>query len=329
LLRVLDPDTPVLGANEDVALTARRTLTVAIFSLLVVAHTSILVGATPAALAQTASGDDLASATIVFAANGPGPFAGSELYTIGRFGGRLHRLTRNGYADQEPVWSPDGSKIAWVRYPQETCNCGPSDVWVMNADGTGRHNLTNDRADVSDPTWSPDGSQLAFTLSYGIYVIDADGTDEHRISPVGSFDFDPAWSPDGQLIAFASSADNIEMFTMRPDGTDRVQLSHTPGLIEEDPAWSPDGSRIAFSGLQPGKGWFVFMMPADGSGHHRVVDAFSLEPAWWPDGSKLVFYACDADCGLYRIRTGGRDFRPWGLNRSVSGFQPDLRAFPD
>jgi TolB protein len=308
----------------------RRTPIATLVPLLLVAQVFTLAGAdAPAAIAQTAAGDDLAKAAIVFAGNGDGNFAGGELYTIGRFGGNLHRLTRNDYADLEPVWSPDGSKIAWVRYPQETCNCGPGDVWIMNADGTGRHNLTNDRADISGPTWSPDGSRLAFTWAYGIYVIDADGTDEHRISPAGSFDFDPAWSPDGQRIAFASAGApdySIDMYAMDPDGTDRVQLSHTSGLIEEDPAWSPDGSRIAFSGLRPGKGWNVFVMPAGGPGHHIVVDAFSLYPAWYPDGSKLVFYACDADCGLYRIRTGGGGFRPWGTQRGVSGVEPDVRA---
>ena len=304
----------------------RRTPITILFPFLLVAQILMVAGGSSTAVAQTASGEDLAKAAIVFAGNpGDGDFVGSELYTIDRFGGSLHRLTRNDYADMEPVWSPDGSKIAWVRYPQETCNCGPSDVWVMNADGTGRHNLTNDRADISGPTWSPDGSQLAFTLGYAIYVINANGTDEHRISPAGAFDFDPAWSPDGRLIAFASFGDNIDMYAMDPDGTDRVQLSHTTGLLEEDPAWSPDGSRIAFSGLQPGRGWHVYMMPADGSGHHIVVDTFSLWPAWYPDGTKLVFYACDADCGLYRIRTGGGGFRPWGLQRSVSGFQPDFR----
>lgn len=54
-------------------------------------------------------------------------------------------------------------------------------------------------------------------------------------------------------------------------------------------------------------------------------DAFSLYPTWYPDGTKLLFYACDADCGLYRIRTGGDGFRPWGLQRGVSGFEPDFR----
>ncbi len=78
---------------------------------------------------------------------------------MGPHGGNLHRLTHNDFGDFEPVWSPDGTKIAWVRFPDDTCNCGPADVWVMNADGSDRHNLTNDGADISHPSWSPDGAR--------------------------------------------------------------------------------------------------------------------------------------------------------------------------
>jgi Tol biopolymer transport system component len=280
--------------------------------------------AQPPAAADVAPRGDLAKAAIVFIGQGSDPVS-IELFTMGAHGGNLHRLTRNDVTDIEPVWSPDGSRIAWVRFP-DLCECA-GDVWVMNADGSGRHSLTNDAADIHHPTWSPDGTQLAFTLDYGIYVIDADGTDEHRISPAGSFDFDPAWSPDGSRIAFVSGgAGTFDIWAMDPDGTDRVHVGHTSGIADYDPAWSPDGTRIAFSGDHVTTSWHVDAMRADGTGVHIVVDAYSLGPAWSPDGSRLALYACPAaDCGLYRSRTNGSHLQPFGRNREVSGAQPDYR----
>jgi Tol biopolymer transport system component len=278
----------------------------------------------PAAAAAVPRGD-LAKAALVFARL-QGTQEDYELWTMGAHGGNQHRLTRNRMGDFDPVWSPDGTRIAWVRYPEFGCNCGPSDVWLMNADGTARHNLTNDAAGISRPTWSPDGTQIAFTRDSAIWVIDADGSDEHRISPVGSFDFDPAWSPDGTRIAFAANGDeSFDIFSMRPDGTDRWQLTHTIGISEHRPAWSPDGSRIAFSGSHRTSGWHVDLMRADGAGVHVLVDAYSLDPAWSPDGSRLAFYACRDDCALYRIKPNGADLEPLGRRRGDSDIQPDYR----
>jgi TolB protein len=297
----------------------------AVSAILVVQGLVAATGLAPEAVAATAPRGDLAKAAIVFARYRATPES-YDLWTMGAHGGNQHRLTRNGIGDFDPVWSPDGTRIAWVRYPEFGCNCGPSDVWVMNADGTDRHNLTNDAAGISRPTWSPDGSQIAFTRDYRIWVIDADGTDQHQISPADSFDFDPAWSPDGTTIAFASQGEGtFDLFSMRPDGTDRQQLTHTIGIGESRPAWSPDGARIAFSGLHRASSWHVDLMRADGAGVHILVDAFSLDPAWSSDGSRLVFYACASDCALYRIKPNGAHLEPIGRMRGGADIQPDYR----
>src|SRR6266487_3740866 len=76
-------------------------------------------------------------------------------------GPRMGRRSRFGrVATEVRVWSPDGSKIAFMRWPDSSPN---ADIYVMNADGTSQVNLTNS-AGVDDQcgglSWSPDGSKI-------------------------------------------------------------------------------------------------------------------------------------------------------------------------
>ena len=91
-------------------------------------------------------------------------------------GGSVVRLTTDETNDFAGPWSPDGKRIAYTWFDLTT-----SDVWVMNADGTGRTNLTNSpQIDEGFPAWSPDGQRIAFTTlrdgNNEIYVMGADGT---------------------------------------------------------------------------------------------------------------------------------------------------------
>jgi Tol biopolymer transport system component len=80
----------------------------------------------------------------------------SEIYTIPATGGIPTRLTHNGTPDIEPTWSPDGERIAYF-------STEPSEIWVMNADGSDRHRLFGSKENEGwAPTWSPDGQSIAF-----------------------------------------------------------------------------------------------------------------------------------------------------------------------
>lgn len=150
----------------------------------------------------------------------------------------------NAVADHDPDWSPDGSQIAWVRHESQFSS-GPSDVWIMDVDGSNQHKLTDHSDQIVAPAWSPDGSQLAYTRNHAIWIIGADGTGDHRITPRSGYAFGPAWSPDGGRIAFSGShrTSGWHVDMMRSDGTGTHIVID---LDSAEPAWSPDGSRLAF-----------------------------------------------------------------------------------
>jgi photosystem II stability/assembly factor-like uncharacterized protein len=105
----------------------------------------------------------------------------ADLYTIKSIGGGDVQLTNTPSAEINPKYSPDGSKIAFVREFEDTANgvFGES-IYVMDADGSNVVKLTPDNMLAVGPTWSPDGTKIAFTASSGgpsqIFVINADGT---------------------------------------------------------------------------------------------------------------------------------------------------------
>jgi Tol biopolymer transport system component len=67
--------------------------------------------------------------------------------------GKVRRLTDNNMGDGVPSWSPDGRSLAFTRY--RPGSSGASEIYVINADGTGERNLTNSAADENSPAWAP------------------------------------------------------------------------------------------------------------------------------------------------------------------------------
>jgi TolB protein len=104
-------------------------------------------------------------------------------------GSRQRNLTHNGLLDENPVWSSDGRKIAFVGTSGRN-----SDVYVMNADGSGQRRLTRN---ATGPVWSPDGRKIAFASGNGeIYVMNADGSGQRSLTRnQPGFVFSFAWSP--------------------------------------------------------------------------------------------------------------------------------------
>jgi TolB protein len=103
---------------------------------------------------------------------------------------QLTHLTGMSY---DPVWSPDGSRIACISQEHTS-----DDIWVVNRDGSGVQCLTNNDWEWDKhPSWSPNSQEIVFwsnrTGLKQIYVMAADGSNARNISNTEWDEYDPIW----------------------------------------------------------------------------------------------------------------------------------------
>ena len=248
-----------------------------------------------------------------------------EIYVMNADGTKVTQVTHNQVNEFSPIWSPPGRKLAFGRC-QATCDVvvinadgsgeralfidgfpgawspdgkriafgsgrdGDTEVFVMNADGTGVTQLTHNDFFFDFPhSWSPDGKQILFGSDRDgnpeLYVMNVDGTGIIRLTdnPASDEGDHAGWSPDGTRIVFSSTRDggDLDIFVMNADGSGVMQLTRNDFSEDDDPVWSPDGRHIAFHSTRDGDEE-IFVMNADGSDQIQLTfnGIFDAVPAW-------------------------------------------------
>ncbi len=237
-----------------------------------------------------------------------------DIWVMDADGSNPVQLTTDSKWDGDPVWSPDGTKIAYASRAGVTFTY--ENIWVMDADGSNPVQLTTDPAMDTRPAWSPDGTKIAFgsdrdgdpATRDNIWVMDANGDNQVELTTDPAQDVNPAWSPDGTKIAFESyRGGQWDIWVMDADGSNQVKLFDDPSS-SGSPAWSPDGTKIAFVSYLAGN-FDIWVMDADGSNPVQLTTHHwnDIDPAWSPDGTKIVYasYGDDETWDIWVVDADG------------------------
>jgi Tol biopolymer transport system component len=182
----------------------------------------------------------------------------TDIYVMDADGSNQTRLTdwaatppAGGRSDfggfQQPTFSPEGDKIAFIGGPLEAIN-NPNEfaIYVMNADGSDVNLLIrNSGYGFSDPAFSPDGNSIAATRfvpsgeKADIVLAAVDGSSQRNLTNNGLFNGEPTFSPDSTKIAFSRDGFS-EIYTMNIDGSAQTNISNRVGADH-----SPDWGQVA------------------------------------------------------------------------------------
>jgi Tol biopolymer transport system component len=221
------------------------------------------------------------------------------------------QLTDAPAYDYQPDVSPDGRRVAFVRYDGKAIH-----LMLLDLESHHASPLTSDDAVDLEPRWSPDGRRLAFVSTRGTghfhvfagEVRDAALTAVQQLTPERrsaipryyyspiDHEINPVWSPDGSELLFVSNRET-------PHGTGgfwrmRAEPGAEPRRIHDEettwkarPDWSPDGKRIAYSSYL-GRQWHqLWVLPAEGGhpfplsyGEHDITGV-----RWSRDGERIAY----------------------------------------
>lgn len=235
-----------------------------------------------------------------------------SLWIIPASGGRATLITDYFNDARQPVWSPDGSRLAYFAYRE-----GGYDLWSVAADGTNARRLTEGAYDDREPAWSPDGKRIAFSsdrtgkseAAYNIWTLDLATSALTQITDNPGEDRMPTWSPDGSQIAYASTRGGKSALWATTLATGAERSLRTSDARLDAPSWAPDG-RLAY-------------VAADATGSRLEIDGTSVS------GNENVFpfrVSWAKSGGGFHYVSDGKIRRRVGNRTTTLPFQARLEA---
>ena len=160
---------------------------------------------------------------------------------------------REGFSGYSAVWSPSGDEIALsVGRDFRAPGLPSAQIALIKPDGSNFRLIVDDTLNNGFPSWSRDGSRLVFKRGKQLVTMSLADRTITPLTDGAHYDNFPQWSPTRDLIMFTTDRDgDFELYTIRPDGTDRRRLTNMKGN-DAHSSWCSDGNWIVFSSARHG-----------------------------------------------------------------------------
>lgn len=184
-------------------------------------------------------------------------------------------------SNSAPAWSPDGSKLA-IALSRD----GLTQIYSVNADGSGLQRLTSSSGIDTEPQFSADGQSIYFLSDRSggpqIYRMNSNGGEAKRVTFSGSYNITPRISPDGRTLAYISRREGkFQLYALDLVSGQEQRLSDTSK--DESPSFSPNGRYIMYA-TESGRRGALAVVSVDGKVKQKLtVQAGDIrEPTWGP-----------------------------------------------
>jgi TolB protein len=224
-------------------------------------------------------------------------------------------VTGDFYSANEAYFSPDGKYL--IMQARKDTTEAQYHTYVVSVDGKEARRI-NDKGSDACSYFFPDGKRLIWTstkdnlhLETGnfaspqeypagaeLYVSDLNGGNVVRLTQNESYDAEVSVSPDGQWVLFGRrTGDSMDLWRMRPDGSEAFQITHTPDLQEGGAFYMPDSKTILYRAWEKkdegGRGMpmTIYTIHHDGTGLRQITTdpGTNWAPYPSPDGKHFVY----------------------------------------
>jgi Tol biopolymer transport system component len=286
--------------------------------------------------------------------------------------GDLRQLTHGG-ENAEAYWAPDGKRIIF----QSTRSGYPCDQqYIMNADGSDQHLVSTGKGRTTCGYFLPDNKHIIYASThlagdacpappdrskgyvwgvfpgYDIFLATDDGKIEKRLTDAPGYDAEATVNfKTGQIVYTSKASGDLDLWTMRPDGTQKKQLTKTTGY-DGGPVFSRDGKKLVWRANYPKTPsemdrykslladnltapmkMELMVADADGANAKQITNfgCASFAPTFTPDGKRILFASNKQECDsrkfdLYLINIDGTELEQvtnFGGFTAFPEFAPD------